>query len=79
MNPTELLKILQKQKNISNRKLNFIQKLLLPEAMTNLDELRGYIRPKPRYLGPGIWLKAIRELDAQDDRLKSTTERGEDE
>ncbi|MDZ7792469.1 MAG: hypothetical protein U5P10_01890 [Spirochaetia bacterium] len=33
--------------------------LLQPQALDNLKELEKIVEPKPHYVGPGPWLKAI--------------------
>lgn len=36
-----------------------LQKLLSPHPFGSLTELTQILKPKPPYLGPGIWLRAI--------------------
>jgi len=33
--------------------------LLQPQPLNNLKELEKIVEPKPHYVGPGPWLKAI--------------------
>jgi hypothetical protein len=39
------------------------QQLLEPEALSDLEELKRIIKPKPRYIGPGPWLEILKELE----------------
>jgi hypothetical protein len=33
--------------------------LLQPQPLNNLKELEKIVKPKPHYVGPGPWLKAV--------------------
>lgn len=33
--------------------------LLQPQPLTNLKDLENIVEPKPHYVGPGPWLKAL--------------------
>jgi curved DNA-binding protein CbpA len=37
-------------------------RLLSPKPLSSLEELRRLIRPRPKYIGPGIWMKTLKEL-----------------
>jgi len=36
-----------------------VRKLLSPHPFESLSELTHILKPRPPYLGPGIWLRAI--------------------
>ncbi len=36
-----------------------LRKLVSPEIVSSLEPLRNLLKPKPSYLGPGIWLRAM--------------------
>jgi len=38
------------------------QQLLSPLPLSEAEELERIVHAKPRYLGPGPWLKLLREL-----------------
>ncbi|MFO7730253.1 MAG: hypothetical protein R6V86_05770 [Spirochaetia bacterium] len=42
-------------KSIRRRKAELLQ----PQPLNNLKELEKIIEPKPHYVGPGPWIKAI--------------------
>ena len=38
-------------------------KYLSPAPLGSIEEIKPHFRPRPKYLGPGIWMRAIRELN----------------
>ncbi|GAB4369512.1 MAG: hypothetical protein Kow009_06120 [Spirochaetales bacterium] len=36
-----------------------VRKLLFPSPLESLKDLKQTLKPRPPYLGPGIWLRAI--------------------
>jgi len=39
------------------------QQLLEPGALSDIQELKRIIKPKPRYIGPGPWLEILKESE----------------
>ncbi len=42
------------------RILEIKQQLLEPGALSDIEDLNRIIKPKPRYIGPGPWLKILK-------------------
>jgi len=45
-------------------------KFLSPSSIESLDEVQGLFGPRLKYLGPGIWLRAIRESSEEGKKEK---------
>ena len=50
--------------------------LLQPNPLSTLRELEEIVEPKPHYVGPGPWLKAVRSAAKNNDATHKETQRG---
>ncbi len=50
--------------------------LLQPRPLSNLRELEEIVEPKPHYVGPGPWLKAVRSAVKKTDAVRREAHRG---
>jgi len=56
---------------LRDAKSRSLYKYLSPAPVESLDEVRELFRPGLKFLGPGIWMRAIRELSDDGKKEKS--------